>query len=48
MKEHAPKAEAVQALEPGPGVAGIDAGKPYVDVPVAAQATVWGALIASR
>ena len=48
VKQHIPKAEAVQALEPGPGVVVIDAGKPYVDVLAEAQASVWRALRGSR
>ena len=48
MEEHSAKAEAVQALEPGPGVVVIDAGKPYVDVLAEAQASVWRALRGGR
>ena len=48
VEEHTPKAEAVQALEPGPGVVVIDAGRPYCDVLAEAQASVWRALIAGR
>jgi hypothetical protein len=48
VKQHIPKAEAVQAMEPGPGVVAIDVAKPYVDVPAEARASVWGALIGGR
>jgi hypothetical protein len=48
VEEHTPKAEVVQALEPGPGMVVIDSDKPYVEIPAEAQASVWRALIGGR
>jgi hypothetical protein len=44
MEEHTAKAEAVQALNPGPGVVVIDASRPYAEVLAEAKTSVWRAL----
>lgn len=48
VTEHRSKADAVLALEEGPGVHVIDAGRPYSDVLLEAKRRVWEAILAAR
>lgn len=48
VPEHRSKADAVLALEEGPGVHVIDAGRPYSDVLLEAKRRVWEAILAAR